>query len=53
MRPVVLEIDKRGNYTIVAAPKKVEIIVRRPKKKTFKKRIKTIAYQIKSFFSSL
>jgi hypothetical protein len=49
MRPVVIEIDKKGNYKLVSVPKKCQVIVRQPKKKSFKKRIKTMAYKIKFF----
>jgi hypothetical protein len=49
MRPVVIEIDKKGNYKLISVPKKVQVIIRHPKKKPFKKRIRTLAYQVKSF----
>jgi hypothetical protein len=51
MRPVVIEIDKKGNYRLISVPKKCQVIVRQPKKKTFKKRIKALAYKIKSLWS--
>jgi hypothetical protein len=49
MRPVVIEIDKKGNYKLISVPKKCQVIVRQPEKKTLKKQIKTIAYRVKSF----
>jgi hypothetical protein len=49
MRPVVIEIDKKGNYKLISVPKKCQVIVRTPKKKSFKKRIKTMAYHLKAF----
>jgi hypothetical protein len=52
MRPVVIEIDSRGNYKVISCPRKCEVIVRTPKKKTFKKRLKTALYHVKSFMSS-
>lgn len=48
MRPVVIEMIK-GKPVVVSCPKKVQVIFREPKKKTFKKQIKTMVYQMKSF----
>jgi hypothetical protein len=48
MRPVVIEMVK-GKPVVVSCPKKVQVIFREPKKKTFKKQIKKMVYQIKSF----
>jgi hypothetical protein len=48
MRPVVIEMIN-GEPVIRSKPHKVEVIIRYPKKKTFKKQIKTMFYQIKSF----
>jgi hypothetical protein len=47
MRPVVIEMVK-GKPVVVSCPKKVQVIFREPKKRTFKKRIKTMVYQMKS-----
>jgi hypothetical protein len=48
MRPVVIEMVK-GKPVVVSCPKKVEVIFRQPKKKSFKKQLKTGIYHIKSF----
>jgi hypothetical protein len=48
MRPVVIEM-RDGKPVVVSCPRKVQVIIREPKKKTFKKRIKTMVYQMKSF----
>jgi hypothetical protein len=48
MRPVVIEIVK-GKPVVVSCPKKVQVIIREPKKKGLKKRLKTLAFQVKSF----
>ncbi|MEH7440488.1 hypothetical protein V7182_23860 [Neobacillus drentensis] len=52
MRPVVIEMQK-GRPVVVSCPKKVQVIIREPKKKTFKKRVKTLVYHIKSFLGVL
>ncbi|CAG9608076.1 hypothetical protein [Pseudoneobacillus rhizosphaerae] len=49
MRPVVIEMVK-GKPIVVSCPKKVQVIIREPKKRSLKKRIKTMVYQVKSFF---
>jgi hypothetical protein len=48
MRPVIIEMVN-GKPVVVSCPKKVEVIIRYPKKKSFKKQIKTMAYHLKSF----
>jgi hypothetical protein len=48
MRPVIIEMQN-GKPVIVSCPRKVQVIIREPKKRTLKKRIKTLAYQVKSF----
>jgi hypothetical protein len=49
MRPVVIEIDSKGNYKVISCPRKCEVIVRTPKKKILKKRFRTALYHMKSF----
>lgn len=51
MRPVVIEM-RDGKPFVVSCPKKVQVIIREPKKRTMKKRIKTMVYQVKSLFSA-
>jgi hypothetical protein len=48
MRHVVIEIRK-GEPIVVSCPKKIEVIIRKPKKKTLKKHFKTMAYHLKTF----
>lgn len=51
MRPVVIEMVK-GKPVVKSCPKKVQVIIREPKKRGLKKWIKAIAYQVKSLFSA-
>ena len=51
MRPVVIEMVK-GKPVVKSCPKKIQVIIREPKKRTLKKRIKTMAYRVKTFFSA-
>lgn len=48
MRPVIIEMRK-GQPTIIQCPKKVQVIFREPKKKSFQKKIRTYLYQLKVF----
>jgi hypothetical protein len=48
MKQVVIEMVN-GVPVVKSKPRKVEVIIRHPKKKTFKKQIKKMVYQIKSF----
>jgi hypothetical protein len=48
MRPVVIEMVK-GKPVVISCPKKVQVIFLEPKKRSLKKRVNTLAYQIKSF----
>jgi hypothetical protein len=48
MKQVVIEMVN-GEPVVKHCPKKVEVVIRYPKKKSLKKQIKTMAYQIKSF----
>jgi hypothetical protein len=48
MKQVVIEMVK-GEPVVKHCPKKVEVIIRYPKKKSFIKQIKTMAYHLKSF----
>jgi hypothetical protein len=52
MRPVVIEMIN-GEPVIKSKPRKVDVIIRYSKKKTFKKRFKMMVYQVKSFFESV
>ena len=47
MRPVVIEIQD-GKPVVVSCPKKVQVIIREPKKRTMKKRWRTAVYRIKT-----
>ncbi|WP_175596784.1 hypothetical protein [Bacillus sp. MRMR6] len=47
MRPVVIEMRK-GKPVVISCPKKVQLIIREPKKKSFKKELKTLVYHIKT-----
>jgi hypothetical protein len=51
MKHVVIEMRK-GEPVVVSCPKKVEVIFRKPKKRTLKKRYKTALYYVKSFFTA-
>ncbi|MFJ5716504.1 hypothetical protein [Neobacillus sp. NPDC093127] len=48
MKHVVIEMRK-GEPVVVSCPKKIQVIIRKPKKRSFKKRIKTMAYRVKIF----
>jgi hypothetical protein len=48
MKRVVIEMVN-GEPVVKHCSKKVEVVIRYPKKKSLKKQIKTIAYHIKSF----
>lgn len=48
MRPVVIEM-KNGKPIVVSCPKKVQVVIREPKKKGFKKQLRTGLYHIKTF----
>jgi hypothetical protein len=48
MRPVVIEMVK-GKPVVISCPKKVQVIIREPKRRPLKKQLKTFAYQVKSF----
>ncbi|WP_157950887.1 hypothetical protein [Peribacillus acanthi] len=48
MRPVVIEMVK-GKPVIVSCPKKVQVIIREPKKRGFKKQLRTGLYHVKTF----
>lgn len=48
MKQVVIEMVK-GQPVIKHCPKKVEVIIRYPKKKGIKKQLKTVLYHVKSF----
>lgn len=47
MRKVIIGIDEHGAPYVVAKPKKVDVVFRETKNKTFKKWIRTVWYQIK------
>jgi hypothetical protein len=51
MRPVVIETVK-GKPVVKSCPKKVQVIIREPKKRGLKKGFKTMTYHIKSFFGA-
>lgn len=51
MRPVIIEMVK-GKPVVKSCPKKVQVIIREPKKLTLKKRIKILAYYIRTKFSA-
>jgi hypothetical protein len=48
MKQVVIEMVK-GKPIVKHCPRKVEVIIRHPKKKSFKKQLKKGIYHIKSF----
>jgi hypothetical protein len=52
MRQVIISFDENGNPYVVAAPKKIEVIFKEPKKqkKTFKKLWRTAIYKLKTAF---
>jgi hypothetical protein len=52
MRPVVIEMHK-GKPVVVSCPKKVQVIIREPKKRSWNKRIKTLIYLVKTFLGVL
>lgn len=52
MRPVVIEM--RGNKpVVVSCPKKVQVIIREPKKRSLRKRIKAAVYQVRKMLGVL
>jgi hypothetical protein len=51
MKKVIIGFDKNGEPYVMRAPKKIEIeFKKRPDKKTLRKRVRTVAYQVKTFF---
>lgn len=48
MRPVIIEMVK-GKPVVVSCPRKVQVIIREPKKRSLKKRSKTMIYKVKVF----
>lgn len=50
MKKVVISFDEMGKPYVVAAPKKIIVEFREPKRKPFKKKIKTLLYHIKAGF---
>jgi hypothetical protein len=51
MRPVIIEMEN-GRPVVKSCPKKVQVIIREPKKRPLKKRLKTMAYRVKSLFGA-
>jgi hypothetical protein len=51
MKQVVIEMVN-GDPVVRYCPRKVEVIIRYPKKKKFMKRVKTMVYKVKSFIGS-
>jgi hypothetical protein len=51
MRHVVIEM-RNGEPVVVSCPKKIEVIIRKPKKRTIKKHLKTAIYHIKTILGA-
>lgn len=48
MKKVIISVDSKGQFYVVSAPKKIEVVFKEPKKKTLKKRIKTFLYHLRA-----
>lgn len=46
MKQVVIGIDNKGKYYVIAAPKKIEVVFKQPKKKPLKKKLKSWWYDV-------
>lgn len=48
MRKVVIGFDKKGDPYVISASKKIEVVFKKEKKKSIKKRVKTFLYRLRA-----